>query len=117
MSLQPIIGNPLINDYITEDSRGKAFALKYMQLSGFFNSLIFYRFTSDLDPKISFAIASGFAFLAAVVTLFIVAEPRNTRQDILEELQNKNIISSPTPVQKSKKTVGGTIKYAFAVFI
>lgn len=28
--LQPTISNPLINDYITEDSRGRAFALKYI---------------------------------------------------------------------------------------
>lgn len=77
--------------------------------------MIFYKLTMNLDPYISFTVAAIFALLAGVICLFIVAEPKLTSQDELEQkVEDDPLLMKVMP---KRKTIKETIIFTFKVFI
>ena len=66
-----------INDYITEETRGRAFGLCHlgMDLGLFFSSGILFRYTCNLDPMISHFIAGSWLFIGAFTMYYLLTEP------------------------------------------
>lgn len=79
MSIQPIFSNPLVNDYVTTDSRGRGIALVHlgMNLGHLFSSGVLYNFTNTLNPKITFMVAAIWGAFGGLILMFFVSEPKN----------------------------------------
>ena len=80
MCIQPIFSNPLVNDYIATDSRGRGIALVHlgMNLGHLFSSGVLYNFTNNRSPKIAFAVAAIWGAIGAFALMIFVVEPKNS---------------------------------------
>lgn len=80
MAIQPCFSQPLVNDYVTGDTRGGGVALCLMgvELGHLFSSKILFYYTNKLDnPKLSFMIAAIYGGAAAVLLMFMISEPKS----------------------------------------
>ena len=67
----------LVNDYIEDESMGKANAIKMLaaSLGVILNLTILFNFTADIDPVISWGIMSLLLIICALFVLFMIKEP------------------------------------------
>jgi MFS family permease len=69
-------GNPLTNDYITHDTRGKASIINSFGyiLGETFSMAVLYNFTRHLDPQLAFVIVAATLVLFAIPTSIITVD-------------------------------------------
>ena len=70
IAVQMQLGNPLVNDYVAKDSRGKAslyISFGYI-LGETFAMVVLFRFSRDMDPLKAFAIC---ATIITVIGVFV----------------------------------------------
>ena len=124
IAVQVQMGNPLINDYVHESTRGKA---TVWQQSGYilgelFAMAILFNFTKTYDPRISFAIASivilviGMYFTSQVVE--INQNQINSEKNLEFDFENKNTQSDNFQEinRRMKEVIFSDIGYVVAFF-
>jgi MFS family permease len=76
VGIQIQISNPMINDYVVKETRGKAFLLNGMGyvLGETFAMAILFNLTRNLDPKFSFALVAAVIGGLGILVLFVIVE-------------------------------------------
>ena len=83
-----MIGNPLINDCIEKETRGKA---TMMQMVGYFlgemfSMAVLFNLTKDMAPLISFSITSCTIFVVGIILILFTKETKpDIRASIVEQ--------------------------------
>jgi sugar phosphate permease len=71
-----LTGNPCIPDYVKKESRGRAVVLQmFGSLMGEVMAMtVLFRYTSEIEPKISFTIAASCTLSVGVMVFFFVRD-------------------------------------------
>lgn len=85
ISAYAFFSNPLLNDYITVDSRPRTISLELLtvKIIGIFSSGVYYRYMSTLEFKIQFSALSAICIGSGIFLVFLIKEPRNS--ELLEK--------------------------------
>lgn len=77
-----IYANPLINDYVEKEYRGRAHAIQNfgITIGSLISTGILFNFTSDLDPRLSFSIVALLNLVFGISIFLMVKEPVDIKE-------------------------------------
>eukprot|EP00347_Sterkiella_histriomuscorum_P019975 403339576 len=110
-SMGPIC-SPLINDYVSRGSRGRANALLILgfQIGEFFNNVILLNIIQDMSLGIQFQIASGIVLAIPIAGIFLIKEPNLKNNKLKEQILPKSRSVSPHRVAEDQNNSLQNIK-------
>ena len=77
ISTSPLMNNPLLQDYVEKDSRGKAGGFQFMGVAAgiIFSQAVVIQLTKGVDYMASYSIISGGMILFAIIIFYMISEP------------------------------------------